>query len=453
MPGSLTLDELKAAVEAGEIDTVITAMTDMQGRLMGKRFHAKFFIDSGIVETHGCDYLMANDLEMNTVQGYASASWKTGYGDYTFRFDFSTRRRIPWQPGTVLILCDVVYANGEDVPFSPRAVLKKQIARAEAMGFTPMMATELEFFLFENSFEHHWDSKYRDLVPYTRYNIDYSIFGTSKDEPIMRAIRNGLYGAGITVECSKGEADAGQEEVNILYSDALDTADNHVIVKNAIKEITAQHGASVTFMAKWRQGRAGSSGHIHQSLWKDGSSAFHDKDGELGMSRIMRSYVAGLLEHAAEGTYFLAPYVNSYKRFCVGLFAPTQIAWGSDNRTAAYRVCGENTKAVRVENRVGGSDINPYLAQAAQLAAGLDGIERGLELPPAQSGDLYEATDAPEVPKTLRDATDLLEGSSFFRKALGDEVVDHYVRNARWEIEQFDAAVTDFELQHGFERA
>lgn len=454
MPGNLTLDQLKTAVEAGEIDTVITAMVDMQGRLMGKRFHARHFLAAGIEETHGCNYLMATDLEMNTVPGYASASWGTGYGDYVHRMDFTTLRRIPWLPRTALVLCDILdHDTHEEVPISPRAVLKKQIARAEAMGFTPMTATELEFFLFEGSYESHHDSLWRDLTPFTRYNIDYSILGTTKDEPIMRAIRNGLFDAGIQVECSKGEADAGQEEINILYSDALDTADNHVLVKNGVKEICHLQGVSATFMAKYRHGKAGSSSHIHQSLWRDGKNAFHDPDAEFGMSKVMRSYIAGLLEHASDATYFLAPYVNSYKRFCVGLFAPTKAVWCRDNRTAGYRVCGGNTRSVRVECRVGGADLNPYLAQAAQLAAGLDGIERGLELEPEHAGDVYDGRGGRDVPKTLRDAADLLDRSAFLRGAMGDAVVDHYVRNARWEVERAEYVVTDWEVAHGFERA
>lgn len=454
MPGNMTPDELKAAVASGEIDTVITAMTDMQGRLSGKRFHAQHFIDTEMAETHGCNYLLATDLEMNTVGGYEAASWAKGYGDWAHKPDLSTIRRIPWMPGTVLVLCDVMdHHCHEDISISPRAILKRQIARAAEMGFTPMMATELEFYLFNGSYDEIADRGWRDIVPNARYNIDYSIFGTTKDEPVMRAVRNGLYGAGIPVECSKGEADSGQEEINIRYSDALDTADSHVIVKNAVKEISQQQGYAATFMAKYRHGKAGSSSHIHQSLFRDGKNAFHDATGEYGMSKLMRSYMAGLLEHAAETTVFLAPYVNSYKRFCVGLFAPTKAVWSVDNRTAGFRVCGEHTKAVRVECRVGGADINPYLALATQLAAGLDGIERGLELPPPHSGDLYGDTAAPELPKTLRDAADLLERSEFLRKAMGDDVVDHYVRNARWEIERADFVVTDWELEHGFERA
>lgn len=454
MPGNLTPDELKAAVAAGEIDTVITAITDMQGRLMGKRFHARHFVETGMAETHGCNYLLATDLEMNTVDGYASTSWSAGYGDYAHQPDLTTLRRIPWLPGTALVLCDVLDHHAKDeIAISPRAVLKRQIARAADMGFTPMMATELEFYLFRDSYETLSDNGWRDLVPHTRYNIDYSILGTTKDEPVMRAIRNGLYGAGIPVECSKGEADAGQEEINIRYSDALDTADNHVLVKNGVKEICHLQGVSACFMAKYRHGKAGSSSHIHQSLTRDGQNVFFDRDAEHGMSGVMRSYLAGLLEHASDMTVFLAPYVNSYKRFCVGLFAPTKAVWSMDNRTAGYRVCGEGTKALRVECRVGGADLNPYLALAAQLSAGLDGIERGLELEPEHAGDLYGDTGAREVPRTLRDAADMLERSAFLRGAMGDEVVDHYVRNARWEVERAESVVTDWELQHGFERA
>ncbi|MRX49959.1 glutamine synthetase [Paracoccus sp. S-4012] len=454
MPGNLSLEQLKAEAAAGTIDTVITAIIDMQGRLMGKRFHVSNFIETAHEGTHGCNYLLATDLEMNTVQGYASASWGMGYGDYMHRPDMATLRRIPWMPGTAMVLCDVMDHHGhEEIAVSPRAVLKRQIARAEAMGFTPMMATELEFYLFRDSYDAHAARGWHDLQPMAPYNIDYSILGTMRDEPVMRAIRNGLYGAGVPVECSKGEADAGQEEVNIRYSDALDTADNHVLVKQAVKEIGFQHGVSASFMAKYRHGKAGSSSHVHQSLMKDGGNAFHDPAAPSGMSDLMRAYLAGLLEHAAESTVFLAPYVNSYKRFCVGLFAPTKAVWSTDNRTAGYRVCGEDTKAVRVECRVGGADLNPYLALAAQLAAGLDGIERGLELGPQHGGDLYADEAAPEIPKTLRDAAELLDRSAFLRGAMGDEVVDHYVHNARWEVEQFDRVVTDWELAHGFERA
>ena len=454
MPGNLSFEALKAAVETGEIDTVITAIVDMQGRLMGKRFHARHFVDSGHEETHGCNYLLATDIEMFTVPGYKSTSWEAGYGDYIHKPDLSTLRRVPWLPGTAMVLCDVLdHHTHAEVPHSPRAMLKKQVARARALGFEPMMASELEFFVFEEGFNALFDRGYREMRTLGRHNLDYAIFGTSKEEGLMRAIRNGLYGAGVPVENSKGEADAGQEEINIRYADALDSADNHAIVKNTCKEIAHQHGLAVTFMAKYDHRRAGSSCHIHQSLWRDGAPAFLDTGAEHGMSKTMRHYLAGLLANADATTVFLAPYVNSYKRFCVGMFAPTKAVWSSDNRTAGFRICGAETKGVRVECRIGGADLNPYLAMAAQLAAGLDGIERGLELEPEMRGDMYGAEGAREIPKTLRAAMDALDGSAALRKAMGDDVIDHYVRAAAWEVEEMDRVVTDFEVARGFERA
>lgn len=454
MPANLTFDQLKAAVANGTIDTVLTCLVDMQGRLVGKRFHAAHFVAGGYEETHGCNYLLATDIELNTVQGYKATNWAAGYGDYVHKPDLSTLRMVPWMPGTAMVMCDVLdHHTYEPVPHSPRAVLKRQIARAKALGFDVMMATELEFFVFEQTFNQLFDTRYADMQTLGRYNVDYGIFGTSKEEDLMRAIRNGLYGAGIPVENSKGEAEAGQEEINIKYSDALDTADMHSITKNACKEIAFQQGRSVTFMAKYRTDRAGSSSHIHQSLWRDGKPAFLDKDAHHGMSETMRHYVAGLLTHASDVTYFLAPYVNSYKRFCVGMFAPTKAVWSTDNRTAGYRVCGAETKGIRIECRVGGADLNPYLAMAAQLAAGLDGIERKLVLEPEMTGDVYLAGQAREIPKNLRNAGDLLESSVMLRTAMGDDVIDHYVRAARWEIEEQDRIVMDWELVRGFERA
>lgn len=455
MSGNLSFSELKKSVISGEIDTVLTCFPDMQGRLMGKRFHAVHFIESGYEETHCCNYLLATDLEMYTVSGYESTSWAKGYGDYVMKPDLSTLRRIPWLPGTAMVLCDLLdHHTHEEIPHAPRTVLKRQIARAEKMGFTPMMATELEFFLFQKSYDQLNDEGYRDLQTLSRYNIDYAIMGTTKEEGIMRAIRNGLFGAGIPVENSKGEAEAGQEEINVKYSDALNTADMHVIVKNGCKEIAHQHGHAATFMAKYTTDRAGSSSHVHQSLWtKDGRPAFRDEKSDHGMSEMMRYYIAGQLAHASEITYFLAPYVNSYKRFCEGLFAPTKAVWSLDNRTAGYRVCGDGTKAVRIECRVGGADLNPYLAMAALLAAGLNGIEQKLPLGPPTTGDVYKAGRAREVPKTLRAAAEHLRKSKMLRAAMGDEVVDHYTRAAQWEIEEQDRVVSDWEVKRGFERA
>ncbi|TNC51917.1 glutamine synthetase [Rubellimicrobium rubrum] len=452
MPANLTLDTLRAAVEAGEIDTVLCCVCDMQGRLVGKRFHAQHFLDSGHKETHGCNYLLALDAEMVTVPGYKSASWESGYGDYVHKPDLGTLRRAPWLPGTAMVMADFLDHHGEPVPHAPRSVLKRQVERARAMGLEPMMATELEFFLFEESFEQLWDARYRRMTPVVRYNNDYGIFGSSREEAVMRPLRNTLFAAGIPVENTKGEAEAGQEEINIRYSDALDTADMHSIVKMVTKEIAHQQGRSVTFMAKYATDRAGSSSHIHQSLWRDGANAFRDPEGEHGMSALMRSYLAGLLAHAAECTYFLAPYVNSYKRFTVGMFAPTKAVWSTDNRTAGYRVCGADTKGVRVECRVGGADLNPYLALAAQLAAGLDGIEKGLELEPEMAGDMYSAEGVRAIPRNLREAAEALTGSAMLRAAFGDDVVDHYHRAATWEVEEADRLVSDVELMRGFER-
>lgn len=454
MPANLTFEALKTAVDQGEIDTVLTVFADMQGRLAGKRFHARHFVDGGHVETHGCNYLLATDLEMTTVQGYKATSWAAGYGDYVHKPDMATLRLVPWLPGTAMVMCDVLdHDTHAEVPHSPRAVLKRQIARAKALGYDALMATELEFFLFSESYDTLFDRGYTGLQPLSRYNIDYSILGTTKEEGVMRAIRNGLYGAGIPIECSKGEAEAGQEEVNVKYSDALDTADMHVIVKNGIKEIAHAHGVSACFMAKYKTGKAGSSSHVHQSLWQGKTPVFLDKDAPQGMSALMRSYVAGLLQNAEATTYFLAPYVNSYKRFCVGLFAPTKAVWSNDNRTAGYRVCGAGTKAIRIECRVGGADLNPYLAMAGQLAAGLDGIERGLELEPEMTGDTYHSEGVREIPKTLAEAAVALSGSQMLRAAMGDDVVDHYTRAALWEVEECNRSVTDWDVKRGFERA
>lgn len=455
MAGKLSLEELQQAVAEGTIDTVIVAQVDMQGRLMGKRFHAEYFVEGGWQETHGCNYLLATDIEMETVDGYRSTSWEAGYGDYMMKPDLATLRHVPWLERTALVICDVLdHHTHVDVPHSPRAILKKQIARLESMGMRAMMASELEFFLFRDSFEAAQASGYRNLTPASAYNEDYHIFQTTKEEEVMRAIRNGLNAADVPVECSKGEASAGQEEINVRYADALTMADRHAIIKNACKEIAWTKGHAVSFMAKWSYKSAGSSSHIHQSLRsQDGQPLFHDPKGEHGMSALMRHYLAGLLQHAGAITYFLAPYINSYKRFSAGTFAPTKAVWSLDNRTAGYRICGADTPAVRVECRVGGADLNPYLAMAALLAAGLDGIEGRRELEPAFVGNAYRGKEVREVPTTLRAATTALDESAMLRSALGDAVVDHYVHAARWEQFEYDRRVTDWEVARGFERA
>ena len=454
MKPNLSFDELKTQVADGRIDTVIAAFPDMQGRLMGKRFHAQYFVDSAWEETHCCNYLVATDLEMETVEGYASTSWESGYGDYIMRPDMDTLRVTPWLEGTAMVLCDLLDHHTHDlVPHAPRTVLKKQLARLADYGLKTASATELEFFVFRESFDAMRDKGYRDMTPISAYNEDYHIFQTTKEEGLMRQIRNGLFGAGVAVENTKGEADAGQAEINIHYADALSMADTHVLVKNAVKEIAFLNDRAVTFLAKWHHDAAGSSSHIHQSLWtEDGKPAFFDDSAPHGMSELMQHYLAGLLAHASEVTYFLAPYINSYKRFAKGTFAPTKAIWSVDNRTAGYRVVAPDTKGVRVECRVGGSDLNPYLALAAQLAAGLAGIDAKQKLEPEFSGDAYNAETARSIPETLREATVALDESRMLRDAMGDDVIDHYVRAARWEQEDFDRKVTDYEVARGFER-
>jgi len=455
MAGKLTLEELKSLTKSGEIDTVIAAQIDMQGRLMGKRFHAEYFCDSAHAQTHSCNYLLTVDMEMEPVPGYKSASWEKGYGDFTMKPDLSTLRLLPWLEKTALVLCDVYDHHGhDDVPHAPRAVLKKQLQRLEAMGITAMAATELEFFLFRETFEAAFDSGYRSLTPISGYNEDYHIFQTTKEEGVMRALRNGLNGADVPVENSKGEAEAGQEEINVRYADALTMADRHSIVKTATKEIAWANGHAVTFMAKWSDRRAGSSSHIHQSLWsRDGQPLFFDPKAEFGMSEMMRHYLAGLLHNASDITYFLAPNINSYKRFAAGTFAPTKAVWSLDNRTAGYRVCGADSKAVRVECRIGGADLNPYLALAGQIAAGLDGIENKRTLEAEFRGDAYTSEGVREIPQTLRAAAEALSSSSMLKKALGDDVVAHYVHAAEWEQFEYDRRVTDWEIARGFERS
>lgn len=455
MSATYSFDDLKKDVSEGRIDTVLAVQVDMQGRLMGKRFHAQYFVDGAYKETHSCNYLLATDMEMETVSGYKSTSWEKGYGDYTMKPDLGTLRRVPWLEGTAMVICDVLdHHTHEEVAHSPRAILKKQVKRLEAMGMKAFMASELEFFLFDQTYDDARQSGYRDLQLVSGYNEDYHIFQTTKEEDVMRAIRNGLQGADIPVENSKGEASAGQEEINVRYAEALTMADRHSIIKNGCKEIAWSRGKAITFLAKWNYNAAGSSSHIHQSLWSlDGKPLFFDHDGRYGMSQLMEQYVAGLLAHASELTYFLAPYINSYKRFVAGTFAPTKAIWSKDNRTAGYRLCGEDTKAIRIECRVGGSDLNPYLAFAALLAAGIDGIENKMALEEPFTGDAYGAKKVREIPKTLRDATDQLNKSKLLRSAFGDDVVDHYVRAARWEQEEYDRRITDWEVARGFERA
>ena len=441
----LTLDELRSEVEAGTIDTVVAAFTDMQGRLMGKREQAEYFIDETAEHgLEGCNYLLALDMEMDPQPGYAMASWEQGYGDFVMRPDFATLRRVPWLEGTALILCDVGWADGKPVVASPRQVLKAQVERARAAGFEPMFGSELEFYLFGESYAEAHAKHYRDLTPSVPYILDYHVLATTYDEPLIRQIRNGMQAAGVPVESSKGEAWPGQQEINFRYADAVTMADNHVIYKNGAKEIAHLNGRSITFMAKPDHGWIGNSCHIHSSLWREGENAF------AGESDVFKRYVAGQIAGARELAVFLAPTINSYKRYAAGSWAPTTLAWGHDNRTCGFRIVGHG-KSLRAETRIPGGDVNAYLAFAALLAAGLDGIERELELPPPLEGNAYES-DAERFPGSLREAIEALEQGSLARATLGDEVVEHYLNYARTEQRLFDQAVTCYEREQLFER-
>jgi glutamine synthetase len=446
----LSLDELQEAERTSEIDTVLVTLADMQGRLQGKRCAARYFLDE--VAPHGaeaCNYLLAVDVEMSTVDGYRMSSWDLGYGDFELRPDLATLRRVPWHPGTALVLCDLAWESGDPVVASPRQVLKRQLDRLGPHGWRAYAGTELEFMVFKDSFEDAWRGGYRNLEPANQYNVDYSMLGTARIEPLLRRIRNGMTGAGMYVESAKGECNRGQHEIAFRYDEVLRTCDNHVIYKTGAKEIAAGLGMSLTFMAKYDE-REGNSCHIHLSLRTADGGPVMAGDGAHGMSAIGEHFVAGLLAGLRELTLFFAPNINSYKRFVDGSFAPTAIAWGMDNRTCALRVVG-NGASLRVENRVPGGDVNPYLAVAAMIAAGLHGIDAELPLEPAFEGNAY-GSDRPRVPGTLREAAEAFAKSALAREAFGDEVVEHYLNAARVEIAAFDATITDWERYRGFER-
>ena len=442
----LTLHELRDLVATDEIDTVVVAFTDMQGRLLGKRLHAEFFVDEMDAEhpVEGCNYLLALEMEMDPVPGYEIASWEQGYGDFAITPDMSTLRRVPWLEATALVLGDVGWHDGSPVRPSPRQVLRGQMERAAALGFTPMVGSELEFYLLKETYAEAHAQDYTGLTPSVPYILDYHILATTYDEPLMRALRNGMQAAGMRVETSKGEAWPGQQELNFRFSDALTMADNHTIYKNGAKEIAYLHGCAITFMAKPFEDWIGSSCHIHSSLFRGDDAAFADDDALFGQ------WLAGQIACAKELALFFAPTVNSYKRYAAGSWAPTTLAWGNDNRTCGYRVVGHG-KARRVETRIPGGDVNPYLAFAAMIASGLHGIEQGLEAPPPLQGNAYES-DAERFPSTLRDATAALETGTMARAAFGDQVVDHYLNYARTEQGLFDRFVTDWERKRYFER-
>jgi glutamine synthetase len=448
--GLLTLERLRVEASDGTIDTVVLAFTDMQGRLQGKRLSAEFFLDE-VAEhySEGCNYLLAVDVEMNTVDGYAMSSWERGYGDFVLVPDMATLRRVPWNEGTAMVTADLTWLDGTPVVASPRQILKAQTGRLAERGWAAMVGTELEFIVYADTYEQAAAKDYRNLVPANLYNVDYSILGTSRIEPLLRRIRNQMAGAGLYVESAKGECNLGQHEIAFRYAEAVATCDNHSIYKTGAKEIAAQDSSSITFMAK-PNAREGNSCHIHLSVRGEDGTSVMAGDGPYGLSKLGEHFLAGQLAAMREFTLCYAPNINSYKRYVPGSFAPTAVRWGPDNRTCALRLVGHGA-SLRVENRVPGGDVNPYLAVAAMIAAGLHGIDRELPLEPAVEGNAYLDTSA-RVPHTLREALKLWQKSGLAREAFSAEVVEHYANYARVELEAYDAAVTDWELRRGFER-
>ena len=450
MPGTLTAAQLDAAIAAGEVDTVVVAFPDAQGRLVGKRVSSRMWRD--VVASHGaeaCNYLLSVDVDLNTVDGYAMSSWETGYGDMVLMPDLDTLRRLPWQPGTALVMSDLQWENGDDVVQSPRSILNRQRQRLADRGLVAYSGTELEFIVFDDSYREAWRKGYRDLTPSTDYNVDYNLLATTRLEPLLRDIRNGMEGAGMYCEGVKGECNYGQQEIAFRYAEVLETADNHTLYKNGAKEIAEQHGKALTFMAKFNE-REGNSCHIHLSVRSASGVPVMAGDGEHGFSPLMGHWIAGVLATLREFTLLYAPTINSYKRFAKGSFAPTGVAWGVDNRTCALRIVGHGP-GLRVENRVPGGDVNPYLGISAIIAGGLYGIEHELPLPAPLAGNAY-AAGVDTLPTTLREAAALFNASTIAREAFGDDVVEHYLNQARIEIDAFDAAVTDWERVRGFER-
>ncbi len=449
---ALSVDQLRKAVADGSVDTVIVAMTDMQGRLTGKRIHGQFFLDEVLKHgTEGCNYLLAVDVDMNTVAGYEMSSWERGYSDFALMPDLNTLRMVPWQPGAAMVLADVQWLDHTDVVASPRQVLRKQIAALEKAGMVAMCGTELEFVVYKDTYEEAWNKAYRDLTPVNQYNVDYSILGGSRIEPLLRRIRLAMAGAGMTVESVKGECNFGQHEIAFKYSDALSNCDNHVIYKNGAKEISSEEGYALTFMAKPNM-KEGNSSHIHLSFrgLKGELVMADDSDKVDGMSELGRQFIAGQVAHLRELSLLFAPNINSYKRYVPGSFAPTAIRWGRDNRTCALRLVGYGA-GLRLENRVPGGDVNPYMAVAGIIAAGLDGINKKMKLEPAFQGNAY-ASDSERIPASMNEALDLWEKSAWIKEAFGAEVQAHYANMARIEIAAYGSAVTDWELFRNFER-
>jgi glutamine synthetase len=441
----MTVEELRKQVGEGTVDTVLLTIADMEGRLQGKRLTATHFLDEVLSHAaEGCNYLLAVDVDMNTVDGYAMSSWERGYGDFVMKPDLDTLRPVPWHEGTVLVMADLVWEDGSDVVASPRQILRRQLDRLAERGWKATAATELEFIVFRDTYEEAWTKAYRDLEPANLYNVDYSIMGTSRVEPLIRRIRNSMAGAGMPVENSKGECNFGQHEINFRYNEALHAADDHVIYKTGAKEIAAQEGMAITYMAKLDE-REGNSCHVHCSLQEENGGNVFAADEAL-----FHRFLAGQLDCLRDLTLFFAPNINSYKRYVEGSFAPTAVAWGRDNRTCSMRVVGHG-EGLRFENRLPGADVNPYLALAAMIAAGLHGVENELELEDPLEGNAYQS-DKPHVPHTMYAARDLFAESDMVREAFGEEVVDHYLNRARVELDAYEAAVTDWEKFRGFER-
>jgi glutamine synthetase len=454
-PGTLTMDGLRTAVTDGTLDTVIVAFTDHYGRQMGKRVDGTFFVDEvASAGTHGCDYLLTVDMEMDPVEGYDYANWQLGYGDFHLVPDLSTLRIASWLDGTALVLCDVMDPRTHElVDVAPRTMLRRQLDRAAAMGFEVMGASELEYFMFDGSYARAEQHGFTGLQPSGWYIEDYHLLQGTRGEAYHGALRRHLARSGIPVESTKGEAGRGQHEINVRYSDALTMADRHVVIKQCAKDLAVHQERAVTFMAKPHDTDVGSSCHLHLSLWRDGVNAFAG-DHELGPIRAsdeFRWFLAGWMEHTPELMVFNAPTINSYKRYQDQSWAPTRMAWSHDNRTAGFRVVGTGP-GLRIESRIPGADANPYLAFAGAIAAGLDGIERQLEPPDRFEGDVYAAQEIPSVPSTLREATDRFTGSAFVAEALGPRVQSHYGHFFTVEQQAYDRAVTDWERRRYFER-
>jgi glutamine synthetase len=447
----MNLQTLKTKIRTGEIDTVVVAFPDVFGRLVGKRFTGQFFLQNVLDHgTHACSYLLTVDIEMEPMDGFKLANWEMGFGDFEMRPDLSTLRLLPWQPATALVICDFRRSSGNPVAESPRALLQRQVELLARKKLTCQIASELEFFLFNNTYHEAFASGYRGLTPSSDYRIDYHTLQPGRDEPLFRSMRNLMLAADVPVESSKGEWGRGQHEINFIHAQPVAMADMHVVFKQGVKEIAAQQGRAVSFMPKPFVTEPGSSCHIHASLWQGGRNLFWEARKKTG-SRVFRQLLGGLMKYSRELCYFFAPTINAYKRYQSASWAPTKLAWSDDNRTVGFRVVGHD-KSFRIENRMPGADANPYLAFAATLIAGMAGIEEGLDSGEKYSGNAYLDPALPSLPKSLHEAASLLDQSRLARRALGEAVVDFYVHTARLEAAAFDNTVTDWERVRYFER-